>query len=321
MIRRLAPALLLLTALPAGLALAQEQSIELADRRLAQVAERLQAANVGLCRQHMPLTGLIVFSADQYGQPDPVRFAGGPVAVAQVLPGSPAHAAGVQANDAIVTVDGVPLAEQVPEEGYTLRDTTFDILAEHGPGHPLVLGLRRQGQDVTATITPPPGCRALVEVVAGRQDIARSDGRVIQISWSRVAQWNDEELAVIVAHELAHSVLEHRRRLAAAGVEGGLLGEFGRNRRLRRLVEEDADVLSVHLLANAGYDPQIAPQFWRSETGARLDAGILRSGAYASPNRRAAMMEAEIAAHLATTTTPSRAEHLLAGRDVPYPLR
>lgn len=319
MVRRLAPLLLMLAALPAGLALAQEQSIDLADRRLAQVAERLQAANVGLCRQHMPLTGLIVFSADQYGQPDPVRFADGPVAVAQVLPGSPAHAAGVQANDAIVTIDGVAVTEQGPEEGYTLRDTTFALLAAHGPGHPLALGLRRQGQAVTATFTPPPGCRALVEVVTGRDDIARSDGRVIQISWRRVAQWTDDELAVIVAHELAHSVLEHRRRLAAAGVEGGLLGEFGRNRRLRRQVEEDADVLSVHLLANAGYDPQIAPRFWRSDTGARLDSGILRSGAYAAPSQRAAKMEAEITAHLLAAPLPSRAEHLLAGRDVPYP--
>ena len=319
MIRKLAPALLMLAALPAGLALAQEQSIETADRRLAQVAERLQAANVALCRQHMPLTGLIVFSADQYGQPDPVRFADGPVAVAQVLPGSPAHAAGVMANDAIVTLDGVAVADQVPEEGFSLRDTTFDLLAGHGTGNPLVLGLRRQGQELTATITPPPGCRALVEVVTGRGDIARSDGRVIQISWQRVAQWTDDELATIVAHELAHSVLEHRRKLASAGVDGGLLGEFGRNRRLRRQVEQEADLLSVHLLANAGYDPQLGPQFWRSDAGARLDSGILRSGAYAAPDRRAAMMEAEIAAHLAGTVLPSRAEHLLAGRDVPYP--
>lgn len=317
MIRKLAPLLLLLlAALPV---LAQEQSIETADRRLAQVAERLQSANVALCRQHMPLTGLIVFSADQYGQPDPVRFADGRVAVAQVLPGSPAHAAGVMANDAIVTVDGVAVADQVPEEGYSLRDTTFELIAGHGPGNPLVLGLRRQGQDLTATITPPPGCRALIEVVTGRGDIARSDGRVIQVSWSRVAQWTDDELAVIVAHELAHSALEHRRKQAAAGVDGGLLGEFGRNRRLRRQVEQEADLLSVHLLANAGYDPQIAPLFWLSDAGMRLDAGILRSGAYAAPRERAQMMQAEIATHLAGTALPSRAEHLLAGRDVPFP--
>lgn len=319
MVRRLASLLLLLAAIPAGLALAQDQSIETADRRLAQVAERLQAANVGLCRQHMPLTGLIVFSADQYGNPDPVRFADGPVAVAQVLPGSPAHAAGIQVNDAVIAIDGVATAAQVPEDGYTLRDTTFDLLANHGPGRPLLLDLRRKGQNLTATITPPPGCRVLVEVVTGRDGIARSDGRVIQVSWHRVAQWTDDELAAIVAHELAHAVLEHRRKLAAAGVDGGLLGEFGRNRQLRRQVEQEADLLSVHLLANAGYDPQIAPRFWRSAAGARLDGGILRSGAYAAPRERARTMETEIAQHLNSAVLPSPAEHLLAGRDVPFP--
>ncbi len=316
MIRKLAPLLLALAALPV---LAQDQPVDVADLRLAQVAERLQAANVGLCRQHMPLTGLILFSADQYGRPDPVRFADGPLAVAQVLPGSPAHAAGVLPNDAIVAIDGQPVAALEPEEGHPLRDAAHAALADHGPGNPLVLGLRRAGQDLTATITPPPGCRALVEVVAGQDGIARSDGRVIQVSWRYVAQWSDDELAAIVAHELAHSVLEHRRRLEAAGVDGGLLGEFGRNRRLRRQVEAEADLLSVHLLANAGYDPQLAPRFWLSEAGQRMDAGILRSGAYAAPRPRAAAMEAEIAAHLQGKPLPSRAEHLLAERDEPWP--
>lgn len=318
MIRKLAPLLLALAAIPV---LAQDTGLENADRRLAQVAERLQAANVALCRQHMPLTGLILFSADQYGRPDPVRFADGPLAVAQVLPGSPAHAAGIRANDAIVAIDGHPVAGLVPEQGHPLRDAAFARLADHGPGHPLELRLRRAGQDIIATLTPPPGCRALVEVMAGEDGIARSDGRVIQVSWRYVAQWTDEELAAIVAHELAHGVLEHRRRLETAGVDGGFLGEFGRNRRLRRQVESEADLLSVHLLANAGYDPQLAPRFWRSEAGQRMDAGILRSGAYAPPRRRAQAMEAEIAAHLQGTTLPSHAEHLLAGRDVPWTAR
>lgn len=319
MIRRLAPILLLLAALPATVSvLAQDQGLDSADRRMAQVAERLQAANVALCRQHMPLTGLILFSADQYGRPDPVRFADGSLAVAQVLPGSPAHAAGIQVNDAIVAIDGQAVAALEPEQDHPLRDAAFARLADSGPGRPLALGLRRAGQDITATLTPPPGCRALVEVMAGADGIARSDGRVIQVSWRFVAQWTDEELAAIVAHELAHSVLEHRRRLEAAGVKTGFLGEFGRNRRLRRQVESEADLLSVHLLANAGLDPYLAPRFWRSEAGQRMDAGILRSGAYSAPRQRAAAMEAEIAAHLQEKPLPSRADHLLAGRDVPY---
>ena len=36
------------------------------DVRLATVAERMLAANRDLCREHMPLTGLVLHSRDQY---------------------------------------------------------------------------------------------------------------------------------------------------------------------------------------------------------------------------------------------------------------
>ncbi len=315
-------ALLMLACVPAGSALAQAETalspLQQADRRLAVIAERLQGSNAFLCRQLMPLTGLILHSSDQYGRPPPALFANGPAAVAHVLPGSPAERAEVAANDGLVAIDDTPIAGLVPESGHPMRDSVFGLLAGHDPSAPLGLTLRRQGRDSAVQVTAPPGCRALVEVLTDRTDTSRSDGRVIQVSQDLIAGWSDNELAAIFAHELAHAVLEHRRRLAAAGVETGFLGEFGRNRRLRRLVEEEADRLSVHLLANAGFDPAIAPQFWLSETGRRMDAGILRSGAYPSRSERAARMEREIAAHLAGVSLPSSAPHLLAGRDLPF---
>lgn len=321
--RALAP--LLLACLPLAALAAQDASpLATADRRLALVAERLQGANVALCRQVMPLTGLILHSADQYGQPSPARFADGAVAVAQVLPASPAAATGLAADDGLVAIGGQPVADLPLQPGHPRRDAAFELLAGQDPARPVALTMRRGGQDLAVAINAVPGCRALVEVLTDGDNLARSDGRVIQVSQALVARLSDDDLAVIVAHELAHAVLEHRRRLSAAGVETGFLGEFGRNRRLRRLVEEQADVLSVHLLANAGYDPALGPRFWRSEAGARTDSGILRSGAYHSRHWRAAMMEAEIAAHLAGVTHtplagPSLAGHLLDGRDAPFP--
>ncbi|MES2700205.1 MAG: peptidase M48 family protein [Pseudomonadota bacterium] len=317
---------LLVACLPLGALAAQEASpLAMADRRLAVIAERLQGANVALCRQVMPLTGLILHSADQYGQPSPARFADGPVAVAQVLPASPAAAAGLLANDAVVAIGGQAVAELTLQPGHPRRDAAFEALAGQDPAQPLALSVRRGGLDIPVEINAVPGCRALVEVLTEGGNLARSDGRVIQVSQAMVARLSDDDLAVIVAHELAHAVLEHRRRLSAAGVETGFLGEFGRNRRLRRQVEAEADVLSVHLLANAGYDPVIAPRFWRSDAGAQTDSGILRSGAYHSRHQRAAMMEAEITAHLAWAalppmTGPSLAGHLLEARDAPFPV-
>src|SRR5687767_15471667 len=75
------------------------------DVRLAAVAERLLAANRELCRTHMPLTGMVLHSRDQY-RPEVAgnAFANGTIAVAAVLPGSPAAAAGVAASDGIAAI-------------------------------------------------------------------------------------------------------------------------------------------------------------------------------------------------------------------------
>src|SRR5690606_14589476 len=81
------------------------QQLNVQDLRLAQVGERLLEANGALCRSEMPLTGMVLHSRDQYS--DRVAgdaFANGPVAVAVVVPGSPAEAAGIQVGDGLAAV-------------------------------------------------------------------------------------------------------------------------------------------------------------------------------------------------------------------------
>ena len=81
---------------------------------------------------------------------------------------------------------------------------------------------------------------------------------------------DDQELASIVAHELAHIVLDHPARLTAAHVDRGLFKGFGRSARLFKQTENEADRLSVTLMANAGYDPQAAVRYWLTY-GPKLD--------------------------------------------------
>jgi predicted Zn-dependent protease len=66
-----------------------------------------------------------------------------------------------------------------------------------------------------------------------------------------------------MAHELAHNVLEHRRRREEAGVRSGMMGGLGRNARVFRAQEVEADRLSVYLLDRAGFDVDAAARFWR----------------------------------------------------------
>lgn len=288
------------------------------DVRLATIAERMLAANSSLCRQHMPLAGLVLHSQDQYGKAVAGdAFANGRIAVAAVIPGSPASAA-LTPGDAISAIGSTRTDTLVVEGEAPLRDATFELIAEQPEGSPLSLTVARAGQERPVTLDVPTGCRALVEIRATSGINARSDGRVIQVNYGLATEASDDELAVVFAHEMGHLVLEHRRRLSSAGVEKGFFGEFGRNQRLNRQVEVEADRIAAHLLANAGYDPAIAPRFWRSSLGQRASGGLLRSSTYPSAEARAQLIEREIAEYIGKGAGPTWPGHLLSRRDAPF---
>jgi hypothetical protein len=79
------------------------------DVRLATIAERMLAANRDLCRQHMPLTGLVLHSQDQY-RPSVAgdAFKNGRVAVGALVPGS-AAAGEIAPGDGIAAIGNARL--------------------------------------------------------------------------------------------------------------------------------------------------------------------------------------------------------------------
>ncbi|HWK40461.1 MAG TPA: M48 family metallopeptidase [Croceibacterium sp.] len=289
------------------------------DARLASIATRMLVANDHLCRQHMPVTGIVLHSSDQYkGGVAQGAFRNGNIAVEAVVPGSAAAIAGVEADDGLAAIANGPVSELESQGQAPLRDSAYAALADLHGQREIEITVRREGVESLIRMAPPQGCRALVEVLSDRGISARSDGRVIQVSYGLASAADDSQLAVIFAHEMGHLVLEHRRRLTAAGVEKGFLGEFGKNRRLNRQVEVEADRIAVHLLANAGYDPASAAAFWRTRLGRRAGGGLLRSGTYPSPEARAALSESEIAEYLTDRERPSDAAHLMSLRDQPF---
>lgn len=311
---------ILASAVAPGVALGQgtpsQNPLEIEDIRLARIAEGIMTANAGLCDNRMPVTGIVLHSADQYadGTLDE-RFSQGPVAIGALRPGSPADTSGLKRDDAIVAINGHSTTTLAAGEDGHLREAVFDLLASQPSDFPLALTIRRAGTEMDFSIDPDPGCRSLVEVRVGEGPRAQSDGRVIQIRYDFAREIDDTQLAVVFAHELAHTVLQHRRRKEEAGIEVGLLGEFGRNQRANREAEVEADRLSVHLLANAGFDPHDAPRFWRSETGRRVSGGMFSSFIYPSAESRAALIEREIAMYLPQARGPTWPGHLLSLRN------
>ena len=312
-------ALLLLAAAPAQQALPPGffASLREADRRLATIGHRLATANAPLCDRLQPGLGVAVHASGQYA--DAHRAAAlaafrfdAAVAVEAVVAGGPAERAGVRDDDGLVAVDGA--AVPGGGEGIADRDRALDLLERGLPDGVVRLSLRRQGVAREAAVQAVPACRVRFEVIPGRGDYAGSDGRAVHLGERWFERYDDPEIAVVVAHELAHAVLRHRARLDAAKVNRGLLREVGRNGRLFRQTEREADELGVYLLANAGYDPASAARFWRTR-GPELDHGLFRSRTHPSSRNRADALDA-VARTIAGQATPI-APPVLAARDRP----
>jgi Zn-dependent protease with chaperone function len=309
-------------AAPAAAQTAELEALREADLRLAGTFGQLVTANAALCATTMPWSGLVVHTLGQYARE--VRPAARqvfgferPVAVEAVVPGSPAAAAGVLANDAIVAINGEPVPGEAADgpASSALRDTVERRLAALPPGAAITLRVMRTGETRDLTVVPRPACRSRFEVVPGTGQFAQTDGETIQIATGGLEGLSPEGEMVRLAHELSHIVMRHRVRLEAAGVSKGMLSEFGRNLRLNRQAESEADLLSVHLLYNAGADPLIAAQFWEGD-GKRFSYGIFRHRAYPSASRRAAALRAE-AARIPPGAERPWTPPLVATRDAP----
>jgi hypothetical protein len=271
------------------------------DGRMAAIAYRLTTANAALCRALAPTPGWAIHSLGQYDPAlrDQARASFGfetPIAVEAVVPGSAAAKAGVRAGDSIVSVDGRPIGSGAPgkDASSAARDAAVEQIAGLPADRPLLVELTREGRTRTVTIPASPGCRSAFEVLLGPGMTASADGRIVQIGVRFFERYTDDEVAVVVAHELSHNILRHAARLDAAGVKRGLLSEVGRNGRLFRLTEDQADLLGAYLLRNAGYDPQIAVRFWRDH-GGDVDGGLFRSRTHPASSARAKTLEAAIA--------------------------
>ncbi len=287
-----------------------------ADLRLAEIFYRLAHANRPLCDRQAQLSGLVLHRLTAYRAEirDQARaffnFAS-PVAVEAVLAGTPAAMAGWQAGDSILAIDGVPLDSDplVGTSRARAQDDTVAIeaqIASASARHPVEIDISRAGKPMTLPLPTLVGCAGRAEVVVSHTLNAASGDMTIQVNAALMNLLSsDEDLAAVVAHELAHLIMHHPERLTAAGVDRGLMRDFGRNARLIRQTEDEADRLSVHLLANAGYNPASASQYLKRYRQALHTDSILAGNTHSRGRARVALLDREAADIAARGTLPS----------------
>jgi hypothetical protein len=213
--------------------------------------------------------------------------------VLAVIGGSPAAAAGLVAGDVLLSVNGrrfpspTEIAAETQPRRWRPRTIASEVMLEEELRRgPVQLSVLRGGRVVTIALGSTPGCPARGRLARSNQASGFADGRYVVMT-TRFLRFfhNDDELAVVLAHELGHNILGHPQQLDAEGVPNNILRHIGRNARLVRATEEEADRLSVRLLAAAGYDLDAIMAFWRREN-ARPDKLLQLISAHPSLSSR-----------------------------------
>lgn len=302
MLRFLVPAALLLAA-PALADPAGFVALQSYDQRLATVGNRLATGAADLCADARPLPGFAVHALAQYAPSARADVSaafglGERPAVLAVVPGSAAARAGLAAGDAILAIDGEAVAAIPPgKRGDYAGVAAIEQRVESALAHPpLELAVERGGARSIISFVPETGCPTRFQVLTSGEMNASADGTYVQVS-TRIMDLtqNDDELAILVAHELAHNILHHRETLDAQGVSRGLFRVFGKNPGRIRATEEQADRLAIWLAARAGYDIDAAPAFW-DRLERKAGYGILSDGTHDGRKARIEAAGQEIAA-------------------------
>ncbi len=279
-------------AAPAPEQLAAYRALVAQDLRLATVGHRLASANSPFCQRRERNPGWVLHDEKQYPAREIARAAFSlrhPVAISSVVAGGEAERLGIKAGDGLVAINGTVLnihtEIQHKQSAERIENIEKGVRRALEIGGPVGVTLQTADGRTTIALNPPETCKSRFWVDASSKLDAGADGEGVRITEGLMAfvGADNDELAAVVAHELAHNLLGHRERLIKA------------KRRKREILatEIEADQLSVWLMANAGYDPAGALRF-AEHYGRKTGLGIFSDGTHLRWKNRRKLMQSEI---------------------------
>lgn len=283
------------------------RSIVLMQSRLYRVAAPLLVNNAELCKSHARhLLGFAARNRYSYSlayqavAQKAIRL-GDRLQVMDVLAGSGAARAGVLPGDVLLAVEGKPLPE-----GEQAERLTASILAPMVNGRAAInLTVQRLGRDTMLHVPLTRSCAFGIELGNTDHLVALSDGHRILVSRGMVQfAGTDEELAYVLAKEIAQNVLARRKSRETGAAIGDLIDNLTRIHPDLHMVnsagglkamphkqEAQADRLAFYLLARAGYGLDGVVPFVRKLAAEPNGAGHHHYGVLhpVTPSRIAAM--------------------------------
>lgn len=224
--------------------------------------------------------------------------------VLNVAPKSPAYIADIKPGDKLVSIDSwlVPIgkdsAKQVKDK-LALSGKTFT---------PVELVFVRDSTEKKVTLTPVKSCDFAVRLAPDDVKNAYADGKNIVVYKGLMDFFKtDEEIALVLSHELAHNSMKHidakQKNAMVGGIFGLLLdiaaagagintnGEFAKTgagiagNSYSVEFEQEADYVGLYFMKKAGYDIENAAGFWRRMAVNNSQAITIKSSHPTTPQR------------------------------------
>lgn len=246
--------------------------------QLYRVAAPLLTSNTALCRGYE--RNLLGFTAKNiYSYPPDYTDAAAALGLTEylsitgVLPDSGASTKGIQPKDILVAAGN----KQMPSGPDAERQAAIVLSPLVMGNRPVKLTLERDGRRITTTVPLTLACAFSIEL--GNSDNVNSyaDGRRVLVTRGMLEfTRSDEELAYVIAREIAHNALGHATRQRMVATIGGVIDNLMRMqpdmsamagtagiRPYPQHMDTAADTLALYMLARAGYNIDNAPRFWR----------------------------------------------------------
>ncbi len=232
----------------------QKEAIQL--HRVSRIFHNIVVANSYMCTQTRAEYGFSVkaltHNADKIQraiQTEAYHLKKQPT-VTFVIPQSAADKAGVHLGDAVVSVNSLSWSKSPSNEAF-VKHLAHAMHSDH-----LRLGILHKGKERRVYLHAQKACdvRFVLSRSPEHQAWAKRREVVLQSGLLTLLK-RDDELAFIMAHELAHILLGH----TLPGKEKEL-----KNQKTRTIMEKQADALGIQLMTKAGYDPKASEATIRS---------------------------------------------------------
>jgi len=305
------------------------ESFEEAALRTASLGYKVSTAGAGICKpeDRKPISGFMYEASGKDG----------PIIITEVFPGSPAETAGLERGDRISWVGDTWI---FPKGGHKTFIRAMDKEGKKSSltGKPIPIYVKRDWEYQMLEIYPTEACKYSVRLAADSDVNAYADGEnIIIFKGIYDLTENDDQLIVVIGHEMAHNSGKHitKKKInrivpgilgfaldmlhayanASAGQQYSGSGEFTKaglaigGIAWSKSFEREADYAGLYFAHLAGADIKESLRFWKlmhrvkEQKNSAPDIAFRFTGTHPSNAERYANLKASIAEILAKEET------------------